>query len=451
MVSRYVPLDGGRRRRARPYAYAVKGRCLLLIALAAMSACAAPRTAARPTTSGAPSAALSIPSVVPTERPLQVAVTSSKYGALSLATSPGAQCSAEVHITPPDSGDAPVTSLPATPANASGTVAWSYATPRVPHSAANYWISCTLGASSVTETATFDVSPAALLASALAVRISTATPPQPSYTPDASLVPLRDAVASRLRTTLADEWNKATRSLGHIRVVDESPDLTVYVIAALGTSVHRKSPRDGSEDIEIFVNDVPLGEKITVENAVATTLHELGHVWCCFGPDGDGAGHWRTPVRDAGLYGVDKYGLMNDPVKCFTFGAVLSCPNRFSDREMRALGFDSFPPPVLDPCVTHSRALQSQLDPLLAQLDTLSAQIEAGKSRLAGLSDQIKAIESQNPYGIPPSIYPSYQSLITQYNALVAQVQQQIDQYNAPLARAKALEAQINGLPCDAS
>lgn len=420
---------------------------LAMIALALVSACGGPRTAATATASLAPKAA---PSTPPTEPPLQIVVTSAKYGALALGTSPGAQCSADVHITPPDSGDAPPKTLPALAANASGVVEWTYSTPRVPHSAANYWITCTLGSSSVMETATFDVSPAALVASGLTVRISTATPPRPSFTPDASFDALRGALAARLRTTLAGEWTKATRGLGRIRVVDESPDLTIYVVAASGTSVHRKSLRDGSEDVVIFVNDVQLG-RITVENGVATTLHELGHIWCCFGTDADGAGHWRAPVRDPGLYGVDKFGLMNDPVTCVTFGAVLSCPNRFSDREMRAIGFETFPRPAPDPCITQSRALQAQLDPLVGQLATLDGQIDSGKSRLTVLSGQIRSVESQYPNGIPPSIYPSYQLQVTQYNALVEQVRQQVDQYNAQLGRVRALEAQINGLPCDAS
>ncbi len=420
---------------------------MVVLALGLASACAAPRTLATPTASLARTAA---PSSSATERPLQIVVTSAKYGALALVTSPGAQCSADVHITPPDSGDAPPKTLPARAANASGAVEWTYATPRVPHSAANYWVTCALGASWVTETPTFDVSPAALVASGLAVRVSTATPPRPSYTPDASFDALRDALAARLRTTLADEWTKATRGLGRISVVDESPDLTIYVVAASGTSVHRKSLRDGSEDVVVFVNDAQLG-RITVGNGIATTLHELGHIWCCFGTDADGAGHWRAPLRDPGLYGVDKFGLMNDPVTCVTFGAVLSCPNRFSDREMRAIGFETFPPPPPDPCITQSRALQSQLDPLVGQLAILNTQIDSEKSRLAGLSGQIRSIESQNPSGIPPSIYPSYQLLVAQYNALVGQVQQHVDQYNAQLVRARALEAQINGLPCDAS
>ena len=38
-----------------------------------------------------------------------------------------------------------------------------------------------------------------------------------------------------------------------------------------------------------------------------------------------------------------------------------------------------------------------------------------------------------------------------QYNALVEQVRQQVDQYNVQLVRARALETQINGLPCDGS
>jgi len=94
---------------------------------------------------------------------------------------------------------------------------------------------------------------------------------------------------------------------------------------------------------------------------------------------------------------------------CVSFGAVLSCPNRFSDREMAALGFTNFPPPAPDPCITQVLSLQSQLNSLGAQ---------------------ITAIEAQYPRGIPSSIYDSYVAMVNQYNSLVSR---------------------RNALPCDAS
>jgi len=126
-------------------------------------------------------------------------------------------------------------------------------------------------------------------------------------------------------------------------------------------------------------------------------------------PDANETGHWVTKQASPGLYGVDKYGLMTDPVTCVSFGAVLSCPNRFSDREMVALGFTSFPPPAPDPCITQVLSLQSELN---------------------SLGVQIRSIEAQYPRGIPSSIYDSYVAMVNQYNSLVSR---------------------RNALPCDAS
>jgi len=182
----------------------------------------------------------------------------------------------------------------------------------------------------------------------------------------------------------------------------------MYVVASRGISVHRSTTSDDSQDIVIYVSDQVLGRR-TVENNVAVALHELGHIWCCHGPDANDSGHWVTKQASPGLYGVDKYGLMTDPVTCVSFGAVLSCPNRFSDREMVALGFTNFPPPAPDPCITQVLSLQSQLNTLGAQ---------------------ISAIEAQYPRGIPSSIYASYVAMVDQYNSLVSR---------------------RNALPCDAS
>ena len=128
---------------------------------------------------------------------------------------------------------------------------------------------------------------------------------------------------------------------------------------------------------------------------------------------------------------------MTDPVLCLEFGTVLSCPNRFSDREMRAIGFSTFPPPIPDACVTQALAVD-------AQLAALDRQIETAKGTLAGLDAQIKTIERQYPNGIPPAIYPGYVALVGQYNDLNAQTNVRIGQYNGLLA-------QRRGLPCDTS
>src|SRR6266511_3706383 len=162
------------------------------------------------------------------------------------------------------------------------------------------------------------------------VRVSIAKPARETYREEPSLVPLRDSSVTQLVATLANEWKNATRNLGSLQVTDTSADITVFVVAAKGTSVHRRSTGDLSEDIVVYVSD-EIGVR-SVENTVAVTLHELGHIWCCTG-SGTTDGHWTTAEASPGLSGVDKYGLMNHPVMCVVFVASTSCPNRFSDRE----------------------------------------------------------------------------------------------------------------------
>ena len=380
---------------------------------------------------------------------LGVSVTDAAYGSLAILTAVGASCSAQIRITPGDFGEAPSVGVPDQIAAPSGIVRWTYPAPRVGNTSGSYDVRCQSGTSSGGANGRIDAARPPMVPTDIAVHITTATPPRPEFQPDPALAPLRDAVVARITSTLSDEWGKATRGLGHLRIVDASQDISVFVVGAKGTSVHRQSPRDGSEDIEIFVQD-DLG-KTTPENAVATTLHELGHIWCCFGPEADQGGHWQVKLRDPGLYGVDKYGLMTDPVLCLSFGVVLSCPNRFSDREMRALGFATFPPAAPDPCVSQALSLQSQQSGLVAQLDVLGPQIDAGKARLVMLETQIANLEAQYPNGMPPAVYANYQTLISQHNALVTQVNAEIDQYNAQAAQVRSIVAQRNALPCDAS
>jgi hypothetical protein len=268
----------------------------------------------------------------------------------------------------------------------------------VPSGTAGYTVQCQGDAASETKTGNFTIPTHPIVATSLTVRVTTETPPNEQFNPDPSLVPLRDASLAKIKATLATEWKAATRGLGSLLVDDRSADITMFVIAARGTSVHRRNPADDSQDIVLYVSDQQLGVR-SVENNVAVALHELGHIWCCYGPDANDTGHWTTKQVSPGLYGVDKYGLMTDPVTCVSFGAVLSCPNRFSDREMVALGFTNFPPPAPDPCITQALSLQSELNSLGAQ---------------------IRAIETQYPRGIPSAMYDSYVAMVNQYNALVS-------------------------------
>jgi hypothetical protein len=420
-------------------------RALTMVLIVITAACTrTPATATSPSSS-APDP---LSSVAPAVTGLAVTVTESAYGTLALQTANGAECSAELSAVAPSFGEAPPSALPAQVATTSGVVRWTYPAPRLPVATAYYRVSCHAGSASGSADGQFSVSRGPMVASALTVRLSTDSPPRESFAQVGSLVALRDAAVARMRSTLSAEWKSATRGLGGLQVVEQSADITIFVLAAHGISVHRRAG-DGSEDILVYVEG-ELGQK-TVENTIATTLHELGHIWCCEGPEADGGGHWKTKERDPGLYGVDKYGLMTDPVTCVAFGAVLSCPNRFSDREMRALGFTSFPPPVPDPCITQAFSLSSQLTTTKSQLATLDGQITTANAQLAGIDAQLSAIRAQYPNGAPPAVVNQANALVAQYNALNTQNNARIDEYNALAARSRSLATQLNALPCDVS
>jgi len=375
-------------------------------------------------------------------------VTAAEYGSVALLTRAGAECTAELRFTAATLGDAPPELLPPQVAGTDGTVRWSYPAPRIPNGPGSVTATCRDGAATATASGTFRIERGPIVASALTVRVTSEAPRKEPASPVAALVPLRDAVAERLQATLSAEWQKATRGLGGLQVVDRSADITIFVAAARGTSVNRQSG-DGSADVVLYVED-ELGKK-TVENAVSTALHELGHIWCCQGPDADGHGHWKVKLRDPGLYGVDKFGLMTDPVTCIAFSSLVSCPTRFSDREMRAIGFATFPPPAPDPCVARWLALSAQIAGLDAGLATGRAQIDAANATLADLKAQIRAIEARYGSTLPPSVYATYQSLITQFNTLTQQTNATVSQYNGLIEQRRAVVEQSNALPCDGS
>jgi hypothetical protein len=402
---------------------------------------------AGPTASAAPTEGVS--ATVPTVGPvtLSVKVTESKYGSIEVKTEAGAECSVEISVQYGAVGERPVSTLAPQVAAATGALRWTYASPRMPNTRGEHAVRCTrAGVKPETAIGVFETYRAPMTATALTVHVTTDIAPDVRLDPEPSLVPLRDAAVAKMKSTLAAEWKAATRGLGGLQVVEESADIGVFVLAGRGTSVNRTGA-DGSEDIVIYVSG-EFGPK-TVENVIATTLHELGHIWCCHGAAAKEGGHWQENLRDPGLYGVDKYGLMTEPVTCVTFGAIVSCPNRFSDREMRALGFTSFPPVTPDPCVSQGLSLSSKLASFDASLTTTKNQIDANRGKAAGLLDQLRALESQYPYGLPPVQFAQYEALRAQYNSLIDANNKLIDQYNATLDQAKAIDAQMRSLACD--
>jgi len=379
---------------------------------------------------------------------LRLTITESAYGSVAALTVPGASCSVDVAAATVQFGEPPPATLTAQVAPASGIVRWTYSAPRAPSSNGLHWVTCRSGADSAQVSKGFAVvERPPIVASGLSIHVIAGDPPRTVERTDPSLVPLRDAALAKMKATLATEWKRATRALGSAQLVDESADIAIYLVPARGTSVHRKGG-DGSQDIVIYVSDPQFGPE-TTENLVATALHELGHIWCCYGPEAASDGHWLQLIRDPGLFGVDKYGLMNHPVTCEIFGTVVSCPNRFSDREMRALGFATFPAPAADPCVTQGLALTAQVTSVEAELQALKVQLDVDRTKLGQLQSQIHSLEAQYPNGMPPAQYTQYQSLIAQYNQLLRDSNARIDAYNGLADRDRALVAQMNALLCD--
>ncbi len=198
---------------------------------------------------------------------------------------------------------------------------------------------------------------------------------------------------------------------------------------------------DGSQRILVFMVD-DLGP-VSTENSVAVALHELGHIWCCRGPDAGADGHWLEAVADPLLQGVDRFGLMTHPVTCQVFPGFVTCPNRFSERELHAMGFADVPAPPADACVTKVNALVAQINALDASLASSRATIETTTAQLTEIEGRISAIERQYPGRVlPPDVYPTYTALIDQYNRLLADNNAHVDAFNRDVEQRNALARQ---------
>ena len=126
---------------------------------------------------------------------------------------------------------------------------------------------------------------------------------------------------------------------------------------------------------------------------------------------------------------------MTHPVTCLVGPGFESCPNRFSDRELRTMGFTEIPAPPPDPCIAQKNTLNGRLA-------TERSTVDAGKTQLALIDGRIKAIEARYPSRVlPPDVYATHQDLVAQYNRLAAEVDANIAAYNATVD-------QVNALPC---
>jgi hypothetical protein len=323
-------------------------------------------------------------------------------------------------------------------------VTLAYPAPLVPAGSGRHEVTCTGVEGARTAWSQFDISLKSLDAKSFTARIQPVDPVAGldglTTKLEPSLVAARDASVTRLNDTLAKEWSAATRGLGSVKLVPSSADIVVYVVPGRSNSLHLTST-DGSQRILLFMVD-DLGP-VSTENSVAVALHELGHIWCCRGADAGADGHWLKSIADPLLQGVDRFGLMTHPVTCLVFPGFVTCPNRFSERELHAMGFAEVPAPPADPCVTQANALVTQINALDASLAEARTAIDATNVQLESIEQRIASIEARYPGRVlPPDVYETYTSLVDQYNRMLADNGARVDAFNQNVERRNALARQ---------
>ncbi len=136
---------------------------------------------------------------------------------------------------------------------------------------------------------------------------------------------LRDSIAGALPAA----WATATGGRGQLAIRTDA-DIDVELDGTGGTSALTRHSLGGKVvSRTIAVHTMEGSRRLSVSELVVTTLHELGHIWCCFGP-GTKDGHWTdTPT------GFSNVGLMYSPMTCTVSpGSDPVCPTIFSDREL---------------------------------------------------------------------------------------------------------------------
>jgi hypothetical protein len=142
---------------------------------------------------------------------------------------------------------------------------------------------------------------------------------------NARLPGLRDELAGALPAA----WATATGGRGQLALRTDA-DIDIELDGNGGTSALTQHKLDGKVvSRTIAVHTVEGSRRLSVGELVVTALHELGHIWCCYGP-GTKDGHWTdTPTSFSNV------GLMYSPMTCTVrAGSDPVCPSVFSDREL---------------------------------------------------------------------------------------------------------------------
>ena len=108
----------------------------------------------------------------------------------------------------------------------------------------------------------------------------------------ARLPGLRDSIAGALPAA----WATATGGRGQVALRTDA-DIDVELDGTGGTSALTQHKLAGKVVARtIAVHTIDGSRRLSASELVVTTLHELGHIWCCYGP-GTTDGHWSdTPT-----------------------------------------------------------------------------------------------------------------------------------------------------------
>src|SRR3989441_4567228 len=149
----------------------------------------------------------------------------------------------------------------------------------------------------------------------------------------ARLPTLRDSLAGALPAA----WATATQGRGQLFMRNEG-DIDVELAGTNGTSALTQHSRGGKVTTRtITVHTIDGNRRLTIPDLLSTTLHELGHIWCCYGP-GTSGGHSAHPPPP----GVSSLRLTySPPPGPGGAGGGPVCPNVFSDRELIEMGLGS--------------------------------------------------------------------------------------------------------------
>jgi hypothetical protein len=418
---------------------AVAGFCGILLVVGCLPS--QPRDAAAPA-----AASEKAPKV---EKPGDLKIVSSSYGAVRIQTRPSATCSLRIEVDQGSFGDGPPQALSGT-TGPDGSLEWSYPSPLIPEGHGRHAVACSNSLATSEVDAEFAVPARKLDPRGFTIRLDRVDPmtllSRVTNRLDPSFIAARDSIASQLNASIADEWWRATRGLGSLKLVPASADLVIHVLPGRGTSVHERSS-DGTQRVLLYAVDET--GPVTADKSVGVALHELGHTWCCFGPDAGPGEHWLEKILDPQLVGVNRFGLMTSPVTCRLNGAEEICANRFSERELRAMGFAEIPPPATNACVAEFAALTAQIDSLDARLQAARTAIDSQQRVLDELVEQLKSIEARYPsLSTPRDLRATYRTLSGQYDSLYQEVDSLIKAYNADVDSRNDIARRQIALPC---